>query len=108
VSGQLVLRGEHGEGWSRTLWASLDGAGDLHVDGQDLGKGTEMVSSDGEYEWFQTIRAAHLPKLIELLGAAPGADLMTVLAERCTGDGSYRLEAVLRSGEFPVERHVYS
>jgi len=28
-----------------------------------------LISHDGEYEWFETIQAEHLPRLLSLLGA---------------------------------------
>ncbi len=34
------------------LTASLNGAGDLVLEGQDLGPSTSVVSPDGEYEWI--------------------------------------------------------
>jgi len=55
---------------SRHLWAHLDQKGNLHIDGQDLGPKTAIVSSDGEYEWFETIDRSELSKLIGLLGGS--------------------------------------
>jgi hypothetical protein len=80
-----------------------DSEGALHIDGQDLGPGTSPISDDGEYEWFQTIRAEHLPRLVQLLGGESGRDVMGLLAERFTGAGSYELERILREGGIPIE-----
>ncbi len=79
----------------------------MHIDGQDLGPATAPVSSDGEYEWFTTVAAEHVPRLLELLGAAPAGDILDVLKERFTGVRSYDLERILRGGDVPVERYVY-
>ena len=46
----VVLRDEWTESGRRFLTAHLDAHGDLHIDGHDLGPGTETVSSDGEHE----------------------------------------------------------
>jgi hypothetical protein len=65
-----------------SAYVSTDGA--LHIEGQDLGPATAPPSHDGEYEWFETIRPEHLPRLVELLGGEPGTDLLDLLAERYT------------------------
>jgi hypothetical protein len=112
---RIVLRDERDGADHRHLEAYLDTDGDLHIDGQDLGPATAPVSGDGEYEWFQTIRAEHLPDLLAALGGgAPASEVragdlvLDVLADRFTGPGSYDLEAVLRTGPVPVERWVWS
>jgi hypothetical protein len=105
---RVVLRDERDGPERRYLEASRDAAGDLHLDGQDLGPGTGAVSGDGEYEWFQTIRAAHVGALLVALGHPSDADVLEVLARTATGAGSYRLEALLRTGVVPVERQVWS
>ncbi|MDP8991534.1 MAG: hypothetical protein M3N31_00485 [Actinomycetota bacterium] len=91
----------------RYLWAYLDEQGNLHVDGQDLGPGTAPVSSDGEYEWFETIASEHVPRLTELLGGDPGIGILDLLEQRYTGNGSYELERVLRTSGIPIELFVY-
>lgn len=101
------LRAEMNPPDYRYLWAYVDDDGALHIDGQDLGPGTAMVSSDGEYEWFETIRAAHIGQLITLLGGEPGSDILDLLERRYTDRGSYDLEAILRGSDIPVERFVY-
>ncbi len=104
----MILRDERlGEDW-RNLWAYLDEAGNLHIDGQDLGPGTGPVSSDGEYEWFETIAAADVPRVVELLGGEPGEDVLDVLERDFTGQRSYELERRLRDGDVPVELHTWS
>ena len=104
----LCLRSEVAGQDRRYLSAYVDGAGGLHVDGHDLGPSTAPVSDDGEYEWFQTIHAADVPRLLAALGAAPTVDVMDVLSERFTGAASYELERVLRESGIPVQRDVWS
>ncbi len=104
---KVVLREEQDGPDRRYLWAYLAPDGALHIDGQDLGPGTAPVSAEGEYEWFQTIQPAHLPRLVDLLGGDPGTDLLDLLAERYTGAGAAELERILRESGIPVERFVY-
>jgi hypothetical protein len=99
----VTLRDERRGGDVRWLGAYVDGAGALHIDGQDLGPGTAMVSSDGEYEWFETIAAADIPRLTALLGGGPGDDVLDLLARDWTGDRSYDLERLLRESDIPVK-----
>ena len=102
-----MLRDER-EGRSRRhLEAYLDEKGRLILYGQDLGPGTELVSADGEYEWYRTIAAAEVPRLAALLGARPGEDVLDVLARGFTGGGSYRLEEILRDSGIPSELQVW-
>jgi hypothetical protein len=93
---------------TRHLWAHLDQEGNLHVDGQDLGTKTAIVSSDGEYEWFQTINKSELPKLIGLLGGKSEDDVLDVLEENWTGQRAAELEALPRGGDVEVDRFVWS
>jgi len=103
----LVLRDEVDGRDRRYLAAYVDADGALHIDGQDLGPATEMVSADGEYEWFQTIKAADLPRLLEALGARRDAPVMEVLAAEFVGPRSYELERRLRTSDIPIERYVW-
>jgi hypothetical protein len=99
----VTLRSETKGADSRHLWAHLDATGALHIDGQDLGPGTAVVSDDGEYEWFKTFAPQHVPRLVELLGGADGTDILDLLAERYTGAGSYELERILRDSKIPFQ-----
>lgn len=104
---KIVLRAEHNGADHRHLEAYLDERG-LHIDGQDLGPGTAIVSDDGEYEWFSTIAAEHLPRLVALLGGAPGEDVLDVLERSWTAPGrSYDLEKLLRDSNIPIARSVW-
>lgn len=67
----------------RSLWASINAAGDLVIHGQDLGPGVPPVlSDDSEYEWYSTHRQQDLPALRVVLGVPAGADLLDVIRER--------------------------
>jgi hypothetical protein len=104
----VTLRDEIDGPDSRHLWAHLDQEGNLHIDGQDLGPKTAIVSSDGEYEWFQTIKKSELPKLIGLLGGKPEDDILDVLEKNWTGQRAAELEALLRESDIEVDRFVWS
>ena len=90
------------------VWAGIGEDGELHIDGQDLGPGTAMVSSDGEYEWYQTVAASDVSRVAALLGVEPGESLLDVLEREWTGDRSYELEERLRGSGIPVTLFVYS
>ena len=107
-SSPLKLRQEVTGADRRFLDAYLDEAGNLHIDGQDLGPGTSLVSDDGEYEWFQELQAADLPRLVEALGGAPGTPIMTLLEERYVGAALYELERIVRESGIVVKRQVWS
>ena len=104
----VTLRHEVDGPDSRHLWVHLDQEGNLHIDGQDLGPKTAIVSSDGEYEWFQTIKKSELPKLIGLLGGKPEGNILDVLEENWTGERTPDLEALLRESDIEVDRFVWS
>lgn len=105
---RVTLRDENSKGGSRHLWAYLDDEGNLHIDGQDIGPGTAIVSSDGEYEWFSTISAVDLPRLRTLLHAPPGTDILDVLRRRYSGRAAGDLERLLQGSDIEVKRHVWS
>jgi hypothetical protein len=107
-SREVRLRDERDGRDSRHLWAYVDEAGALHVDGQDLGPGTALVSADGEYEWFETIAPADAPRVVALLGGQPGDDVLDLLERDFTGARSYDLEARLRASDIPIELFTWS
>ena len=104
---KVTLRAERTGPDYRHLEAYVDDDGALHIDGQDLGPGTAIVSDDGEYEWFETIDAVHVPRLVVLLGGHPGDGVLDVLERDYTGAGSYELEKRLRESDVHVKRHVW-
>ena len=92
----------------RYLGASLNKAGGLVIEGQDLGPAAAAVSPDGEYEWWTTINAEDFPQLWALLDAPTGSDILQVLAENWTGERSYELERRLRDSDIPRGFNAYS
>ena len=104
----VTLRDETDGPDSRHLWAHLDKEGNLHIDGQDLGPKTAIVSSDGEYEWFETTKRTDLPRLIGLLGRKPEDDILDVLEENWAGPRANDLSALIRESDIEVERFVWS
>ena len=104
----MTLREERSGKDYRWLGAYVDDDGRLHIDGQDLGPGTAVVSDDGEYEWFETIAAADVPRVVELLGGSAGEDVLDVLERAWTGAQSYELERRLRESSIPVQLFTWS
>jgi fermentation-respiration switch protein FrsA (DUF1100 family) len=90
------------------LEAYLDRENNLHLDAQDLGHGTEMVSSDGEYEYFKTIAAHDLPALLDLLDAPTGSDVLDFLGATWTGASSYDLEERIRLSDLRVNLSTWA
>jgi len=74
----------------------------LHIDGQDLGPSTAPVSDDGEYEYYQTVAAAHIPALLHVLGAGAGDYILDVLECHWSGRASYDLEDKLQESGLSV------
>jgi hypothetical protein len=104
---RVTLRDETSGLDRRWLWAYLDDEDNLHIDGQDLGPGTALVSTDGDYEWFEKISAHDLPKLLTLLGAPPDADVLDVLEGQWSGEKAGDLETLIRKSGFKVETSVW-
>ena len=105
----VVLRKEDRADGSRlSLWAYLDTAGQLHIDGQDLGPVTRSVSGDGEYEYFKIVAPEHVPRLRAILGGAPDEPILDLLERDWTGERSYALEDILRESDLPVVLGVWS
>ncbi|OBF41674.1 hypothetical protein A5724_04905 [Mycobacterium sp. ACS1612] len=105
----ISLRSEHRDDGS---WLNLDATlgddGSLHINGQDFGPVTRMISSDGEYEYFYTIAAENVPALVIALGGEPGTDIIDLLAQRYRGDASYQLEREIRSSGIDYQFTNYS
>ena len=107
-SRRVLLRDEAAGDNRRHLAAHLDGEGNLHIDGHDLGPATAGVSGDGEYEWSTVYTAADVPAIVALLDGAPGDDLLDLLATRWTGPRAGELERRLRESAIPGTRSVWS
>jgi hypothetical protein len=98
---------ETGPTWSY-LDASLNAEGSLALAGHDMGPGTAILSPDGEYEYWITVKAERFPQLLALLEASADADVLQVLAEHWTGKQSYELERLIRASGIPQEFFSYS
>jgi hypothetical protein len=104
----VSLRAErNGADW-RNLDAYIDEAGNLVIDGQDLGPGTAMMSDDGEYEWKYTFPPSSIGPLLAALGGGAGEHILDVLSRRYTGPGSYDLEAVIRATKDTIPRQFWN
>lgn len=103
---EVVLRSVRDGRDVRHLSASITAAGDLLIEGQDLGPGVEAFFGAGmtEYEWTRTVGRADLPALLASLGATPGEDVLDVLARRFSGDDAAGLDAALERSGVPVAR----
>lgn len=104
----VTLRDEATERDRRFLSAYLDARGNLHIDGHDIGPRTAAASSDGEYEWFQTIAAADVSRVVDLLDGKPGDKVLELLARDWTGERSYELEKRLRESDISIRLHVWN
>jgi hypothetical protein len=96
-----ILRNENGPGGSRVLTAEINSKGDLVFEGRDYGKGVADIFGYDEYEWVQTIKNEHLPKLREALGNT--AELMSMIVEKFGGDGSSNITSFMTENEIPIE-----
>lgn len=46
------------------LDAVLGAAGDLVLEGQDLGRSVEEIFGDSDFEYWRTVAAAHVPRVL--------------------------------------------
>ncbi|MDE2165114.1 MAG: hypothetical protein KGJ66_02095 [Alphaproteobacteria bacterium] len=102
----VVLRQERTPTDRRSFTARLGPEGDLIIEGQDLGKGIESLSSFREYEWSLTVATADIPKLLAALkdgqgpfGAARG--VLRALQRRFSGSKASELEPFLKEQGIP-------
>jgi len=66
---KVVLLDYRLEGLSVDLGAEIDAAGDLILEGQDLGAFVEDFWGDGEYEYWIVVRAGELDRVVRALDA---------------------------------------
>ena len=83
--GKVRLRSEQGS----SLTATLRQDGSLSVFGHDFGA--------GEYEYWYTIKAEHMPAMVLPLGGTPGDDILDVLKEHWLGDAALGLGPAIRN-----------
>ena len=82
---------------------SLDAAGDLRIEGHDVGPSVDKFFGCREYEFFRTVRAVDLPRLRAALELPDAADLLDALVERYDGQGTFDLEKLIESAAIPSE-----
>jgi len=72
---------------SRSVTVSVDREGDLVWSGHDLGPGVAGLQPGAdEYEFWRTIRAAHIPALVTALGGRPGESVARLVRARFNSD----------------------
>ena len=78
----VVLRDQDDADGVRYLDATIDKAGRLVFEGQDVGAGVERAFGEGyrEYEWRWTVPVDLVPAAVEALGGAPGESPLAVAA----------------------------
>lgn len=91
VIDSVELADTHDEGGSRRVWAEIRGNGLLIIQGQDLGPGTAMISSDGEYEYAYSIASGDIAPVLTTLGAEPTSDPLTYLKANWSGQAAFDL-----------------
>ena len=84
-------------------WVRLTDAGDLLIEGQDLGPGVELFFGAREYEFARTVRAADMPALRRALHLDDEDDLLAALGERYGGKGTSELEQFVQDAGVPSE-----
>jgi hypothetical protein len=101
----VVLRNERSSKGSRHLSAHITEAGDLKVEGHDLGPGVEEVLGAGvtEYEWTIVVRKRHLPRVIAALGGEENDGVLSLLAARFSVDEQCASKAFLEQHGVPVD-----
>jgi len=104
----VMLREERRGPDQRFLWAYVDELGNLHIDGQDLGPGTAAGSSDGEYEWFQTIAANDIARVVELLAGETTDGVLDLLERDWLGERTYELEKRLRESDIEIRLSTWT
>ena len=104
---EVTLRDEKSGHDSRHLWAYLDAEGNLHIEGQDLGPATAIVSNDGEYEWHEMISASDVPRLLAVLDADPAANALDVLERDWCGAKAGELESRIRTSGIDMKMSVH-
>ncbi|HOX45985.1 MAG TPA: hypothetical protein PK668_20450 [Myxococcota bacterium] len=102
---KVSLRDERDERGTRHLEASFTDGGDLLLAGQDLGRGVSDFFGEGgsEYEFAWSVKRTDLPRLLQALGGAPGADLLELLAARFTGPAAAGIQGFLEEHRIPAE-----
>ena len=102
---RIILRDEHTGPDHRSLSVHLDDAGNLQIEGHDIGPAVARYFGEDEYEWFITVAAEHLPAAITALGGQPADDILQLLHRDWSGPQSANLEQTLRTANIPIDFH---
>jgi hypothetical protein len=99
-------------GWSlpsdsygqRFLDASILASGDLLIEGQDLGRDLPVGGMAGvtEYEYSWSIASTELARLVEVLGGAPGDDVLRLLVAHFVNRPSAELGPFFEAHAIPA------
>jgi hypothetical protein len=97
ASMEVTLVHTRDEEGTRSVWARMTPEGILVIEGQDLGPGVSAFfgPSNTEYEYEVTVVTENLPRLMQLLGAAPGVWVLDALAARFSGQEAHKLRTFL-------------
>lgn len=90
----VVLAYTEDEGGTRRLTARKDEAGNLLIEGQDLGPGVRSFFGHSEYEYAYSVAAEDLDRLSDVLGR-PGDDPLTILKKDRPGQRAFGLRQLI-------------
>jgi hypothetical protein len=97
---RLTLRCEHRpDGNSFDLEATLDADGTLTLRGHNIGP----LVAHGDYEYWYTVTAEHVPALVVALGGEPGTDIIDVMQRRGSGIAALEIRKVIEHSEIEYE-----
>lgn len=91
----------------RYLKAYIDDHGNLHLDGEDFGPEIAVITPRESYEWFTTIAADDIPRLIGLLDGREDEGVVDLLEREYTGERADELERRLRESDIEVARTAF-
>lgn len=87
---------------SRSVNVELNEAGDLVWNGHDIGPDVGILQPGAtEYEFWRSVRAAHVPALRAALGAGPTDDITRIVRQRF--ESNVDLDAFATEHGIPTE-----
>jgi hypothetical protein len=93
--GEVVLfDGDVTPGTSSHASVNVTEAGDLQLSVQDVGEGPQQFLGDSDYEWWVTVKAPQVARLLDLLRAqfsmpaTADGDLLTLIGRKFGGHAS--------------------
>ena len=103
---RITLRSERDAPGSRRLDLRRDDAGNIRLEGQDLGNQVEAFWGKGlrEYEWVHTIPAGQDRKIRDALGGAVGSDMVRLISQWCADHDADNLKRTLQAHGVKIER----